>query len=149
MQFNNCCLNTFLLVIKLLIFHCDMACHTLCLTYSSQQKFLYGNTTTKDKRWGIAYTAQQKSLTRAHCTTKVLVHSDPSSSSVNQSAKIVDCKGHDRRACHKSYALWLATCYNKRWVRAHTTLVTNVWPIQFSNRPDVCWVGLDNNIQTF
>ena len=31
-------------------------------------------------------------------------------------------------------------------LRAHYT--TNVWPIQFSNRPDVCWVGLDN-IQTF
>ena len=29
------------------------------------------------------------------------------------------------------------------------TLATNVWPIQFSNRSDVCWVGLDNKRQQF
>ena len=44
----------------------------------SQQKFLYGNTTTKDERWVIASTTQQKYLTRAHLATEVLVHSDPS-----------------------------------------------------------------------
>ena len=29
------------------------------------------------------------------------------------------------------------------------TLATKVWPIQFSNRPDVCCVGLDNKRQKF
>ena len=47
------------------------------------------------------------------------------SSSVNQSAIIVDGKSHGCWARHKSYALWLATCYNKRWVRAHTTQQTS------------------------
>ena len=43
-----------------------------------------------------------------------------SRSSLNRSATIVDCKGHDRRARHKSYARRLASCYNKRCVRAWT-----------------------------
>ena len=30
-----------------------------------------------------------------------------------------------RRSRHKSYALWLATCYNKRWLRAHTTQLSS------------------------
>ena len=30
-----------------------------------------------------------------------------------------------RRARHKSYALWLAICYNKRWLRAHTTQLSS------------------------
>ena len=40
-------------------------------------------------------------------------------SSLNHSAIIVDCKGHGRRAHHKSYALRLASCYNNRCVRAY------------------------------
>ena len=44
---------------------------TLCLAYISQQKFLYGNPTTKDKCGGIVYTTQQTFLLRAHYTTKV------------------------------------------------------------------------------
>ena len=30
-----------------------------------------------------------------------------------------------RRSRHKSYALWLATCYNKRWLRTHTTQLSS------------------------
>ena len=42
-----------------------------------------------------------------------------SRSLLNHSAIIVDCKGHGRRAHHKSYARRLASCYNKRCVRAY------------------------------
>ena len=51
--------------------------------------------------------------------------SSASHSLINQSAIIVDCKRHGRRARHKSYALWLATCYNKRWLCAHTTQLSS------------------------
>ena len=37
-----------------------------------------------------------------------------SRSSLNYSAIVVDCKGHGRRARHKSYAVRLASSYNKR-----------------------------------
>ncbi len=79
-------------------------------------------------------------------------------SSLNHSAIIVDCKGHGRRAHHKSYALRLASCYNKRCVRAYignkSFLMRLHWqqksgPFNFSKRPDVCCVGLDNKRQKF
>ena len=33
-------------------------------------------------------------------------------------------------ARHKSYALWLATCYNKSWLSAHTTRRLLSWSVQ-------------------
>ena len=70
-----------------------------------------------------------------------------SRSSLNHSTIIVDCKGHGGRARHESYALRLASCYNKRCVRAYIGNKTKVRPIQFSNRPDICCVGLEDKRQ--
>ena len=82
----------------------------LCLAYISRLKptkvvvWQYNN-----KRQTLRYRVHYatKVFDARNCTTKVLVHSDPSSS-VNQSAIIVDCNGHGRRARHKSYARLLS-----------------------------------------
>ena len=52
--------------------------------------------------------------------TELACHiSNNSCSSLNHSAITVDCKSHGCRAHHKSYARRLASCYNKRCVRAY------------------------------